>query len=120
MELAGTLSGLWSYPQFLPGKMPIFISFTWVLNVWAVCCLALVASRIIGIPEINLCESFVESDDRERWFKRTSEESMLILKDCESILKTISEDLALEFDRNYIGITEKGIANNFIRLRLSV
>jgi hypothetical protein len=61
--------------------------------------------------------------DRSYWVQKASEEAVSIVDsrngvdDCKSILKTISPDLALKFNRYYIGITERGLANNFIAFK---
>lgn len=51
MEMLGASSGLWSYAQ--GERLPVFISFGWALNSWAVCGLA----QIFGI---NLRDSVAE------------------------------------------------------------
>ena len=52
--------------------------------------------------------------DRAYWVKKSSEENVSIVDDCGEILEAISTDLALKFNRTYIGIAESGISNNFI------
>jgi hypothetical protein len=55
--------------------------------------------------------------DRPYWVKKASEEMVSIVDDCRSILKTISPDLDLKYNRYYIGITERGPTNNFVVFR---
>ena len=43
--------------------------------------------------------------DRPYWVKKASEEIVTIVDDCKSILKTISPNLDLKYNRYYIGIT---------------
>ncbi len=46
MELLGTSAGLWSF-AFDEG-MPVFISFAWALNGWAVCGIAQIFGADLG------------------------------------------------------------------------
>ncbi|MDQ1311988.1 MAG: hypothetical protein QG605_527 [Euryarchaeota archaeon] len=56
--------------------------------------------------------------DRMYWIKKASEEMVtLVDDDCKSILKKISPDLDLKYNRYYIGITENGPTNNFLVFR---
>ncbi len=55
MEYLGALSGFWMYPHISGAVMPMFVPFTWALNTWAACGLAL----ILGI---NLSEAFVKDE----------------------------------------------------------
>jgi hypothetical protein len=55
--------------------------------------------------------------DRPYWVKKASEEIVTIVDDCKSILKTISPNLDLKYNRYYIGITESGPTNNFVVFR---
>jgi hypothetical protein len=55
--------------------------------------------------------------DRPYWAKKASEEMVTIVDDCKRILKTISPDLDLKYNRYYIGITENGPTNNFVTFR---
>jgi len=41
--------------------LPLFISFTWVLNAWAVCGIAMIVGDILGV-RLDLSKSFVDSD----------------------------------------------------------
>ncbi|MGA9099573.1 MAG: DUF362 domain-containing protein [Methanotrichaceae archaeon] len=41
--------------------LPLFISFTWVLNTWAVCGIAMIIGDIFGVS-LDLSQSFVDSD----------------------------------------------------------
>jgi hypothetical protein len=74
----------------------------------------------LGIEETPTIEP---PADREYWIKKASEEMVSIVEardgvdDCRSILKTISPTLSLKYNRYYIGITESGLANNFIVFR---
>jgi len=55
--------------------------------------------------------------DRPYWVKKASEEMLSIVDDCKSILKTLSPNLDLKYNRYYIGITESGPTNNFVVFR---
>jgi hypothetical protein len=55
--------------------------------------------------------------DRPYWVKKASEEIVSLVDDCKSILKTISPNLDLKYNRYYIGITESGPTNNFVVFR---
>jgi len=49
MEFFGALSGYWKYPgTVLPATMPVFVSLSWALNVWAACGLARVLGADMG------------------------------------------------------------------------
>ena len=71
MELSGALCGFWGYPPY-PQKfepLPIFLSFHWALNTWAVGGLAL----LFGI---NISEAFPESakvSDPRFWINKADE-----------------------------------------------
>ena len=55
--------------------------------------------------------------DRQYWVKKASEEMVTIVDDCKNILKTISPNLDLKYNRYYMGITENGPTNNFVVFR---
>lgn len=83
MEYLGAMSGFWSYPKVSGAVMPMFVPFTWALNAWAACGLAL----IFGM---NMREAFVKDEvfdakDPQAWNRKG-----------DSLLKEGAYDKAIE------------------------
>jgi len=65
MELLGAQPSLWVYPaisdtQFL--QLPVFVSFTWALNIWAACGLAMILGANISDAFVDPKEAFDRGD----------------------------------------------------------
>lgn len=59
-------------------------------------------------------ESAYESASREYWENRSSIETMKIVDYIYDIIQIGRPDIEIKYNKPYIGLTEKGIANNFI------
>jgi hypothetical protein len=55
-----------------------------------------------------------ETIDKQYWIRNADDESMLILDECEKVLKGIDEALNLNYTKKYIGVSKNMHVENFI------
>ncbi|HWQ19089.1 MAG TPA: tetratricopeptide repeat protein [Methanotrichaceae archaeon] len=100
MELLGGQLSLWVYPGILETKilhMPIFVSFTWALNIWAACGLAMILGADISDAFVDTEEAF-DKGDRYDWCNKGN-----ALKDQDRYYEAIeSYEKAIEIDPQFV------------------
>jgi hypothetical protein len=62
-------------------------------------------------------EDVAQTADRAYWVSRASEDSLKVVDQCLDLIRKIVPTADIKYNRYYIGLTEHGEANNFIRFR---
>jgi hypothetical protein len=74
----------------------------------------IVDEMVLGDEDEALPEA---AADRAYWVQKGSEESVALADACLAVLREITPELDLKYCKHYIGLSENGLVNNFVRFR---